>query len=699
MFERVDPMVALGGNGGPAGVESHGPRWASGLNERQLEAAAHRDGHLRIVAGAGTGKTGTLAARVASLIDSGVDPDRILLLTFTRRAAAEMLDRVGTMTDRRWAGAVWGGTFHSVANRLLRANAEVIGFSPSFTVLDGGDVVDLMGLVRAEDPELLKGRRFPRAETLAGMHSRMVNSQQKLAEVIASQYPWCAEHVDPIRGVLRRYQSRKRDTAVLDFDDLLLHWRALCVAPEAGAGLRRRFDHVLVDEYQDTNALQADIVGALAEGAMVTVVGDDAQAIYGFRAADADNLRRFTEVVGRCRSVVLEQNYRSTSAVLAVANEILAQSDRHVDKALWSELGEGCRPVLVTCANEAAQSSWVADRVLSMREEGVPLGDQAILVRAARHSEHLELELARRGIPFVKFGGLKFLEAAHVKDLMALLRVLDNPADELAWSRVLRTLPGVGPATITRVMTEIEVGGKGDALQRFVDGAGVLPRAATDAGALLRTGWSECRHRQRAGDLAPAADIDCLRGFCAAVFPQCYDNAISRLADLDQLAATAGGYADRSRFLAELVLDPPERTGDLASEPHLDDEYLTISTVHSAKGGEWRSVTLLHAADGNIPSDMSLSDPEGIEEERRLLYVAVTRAREHLTITYPLRYHIHRYRNDDRHHLAQLSRFLQPLRERFEEEATVVGEPVDVALTDRIDLVDEVDVMVEGLLE
>lgn len=704
MFEEsTDPGThdgAVGASGdGPARGGSPDARWAAGLNERQFEAAADRTGHLRIIAGAGTGKTGTLAARVASLIDSGVDPDRILLLTFTRRAAAEMLDRVGAMTDRRWAGAVWGGTFHSVANRLLRVNAEPIGLSPSFTVLDGSDVVDLMGLVRAEETDLVKGRRFPRAETLTGMHSRMVNSQEKLAEVVTSHYPWCSEHVDRIRGVLRRYQARKRATGVLDFDDLLLHWRALCVAPDAGAGLRHRFDHVLVDEYQDTNALQADIVRALAEGATVTVVGDDAQAIYGFRSADADNLHRFADVVGGCHSVVLEQNYRSTTNVLGVANGLLAQSERHVDKELWSTLGCGPRPVLVTCATEAAQSGWVADRVLAMREEGVPLGEQAILVRAARHSEHLELELTRRRIPFVKFGGLKFLEAAHVKDLMALLRVLDNPADELAWSRVLRSLPGVGPATVARVMAEIEVDGAGDALERFLAGAGVLPSAATDAGAVLRAGWGECRRRQRLGDLDPAADIDCMREFCAAVFPHSYDNAVPRLADLDQLAATAGGYSERSRFLAELVLDPPERTGDLATEPHLDDEYLTISTVHSAKGGEWRSVTVLHAADGNIPSDMSLSEPDGIEEERRLLYVAVTRAREHLAITYPLRYHVHRNRMDDRHHLAQLSRFLQPLRDRFDDEVTVVGEQLDVSMIDSVDLADEVDLVIEGLLE
>lgn len=675
--------------------------WLESLNPAQSDAVRHAEGHLLIVAGAGTGKTKTLAARVASLVDTGADPDRILLLTFTRRAAQEMLDRVASMTDRRWASQIWGGTFHAVANRLLRANAEAVGLSPSFTVLDPGDANDLIGLVRADLHELTKVRRFPRADTIAAMHSRMVNSQEKLSSVIDDHFPWCVEHLDVVKGVLREYVARKRAEGVLDFDDLLLHWRALAVAPGVGDAVRRRFDHVLVDEYQDTNALQADIVRGFAEHASITVVGDDAQAIYGFRAATVDNLRQYPDMVGGATTVTLEQNYRSTNPVLDVANEVLAQSDRHLDKRLWSARRGGPRPRLVTCADEAAQSTWIAQRILELREEGIPLTDQAVLFRAGHHSDHLELELARRDIPFVKFGGLKFLEAAHVKDLMALLRVLDNPGDQLAWSRVLRSLPGVGPATVKRVFGELSIG-EGDpsvSLRRFLDGEVALPSAAHEHAELLRSAWSECRDIAASNEGGPAVEIDRLRVFCEAVFALQYSDAGARLADLDQLAVTATGYAERSRFLTELVLDPPERTGDHAIEPHLDDEYVTLSTVHSAKGGEWRAVTVIHAADGNLPSDMALGDEDGLEEERRLLYVALTRAKEHLAVTYPLRYHIHRYGSDDRHHFAQLSRFLEPVRSLFDEHTTDPGATTDDAFLERIDLTDEVDLLVDGLLD
>jgi len=675
--------------------------WFDSLNAAQRAAVEHDDGHLLIVAGAGTGKTKTLATRVASLVETGADPDRILLLTFTRRAAAEMLDRVGAMTDRRWASQIWGGTFHAVANRLLRANAEAVGLSPSFTVLDPGDTSDLVGLVRAELHELTKVRRFPRADTIAAMHSRMVNSQEKLTAVVEDHFPWCIEHIEPLKLVLREYVARKRAERVLDFDDLLLHWRALCAAPSVGAAVRSRFDHVLVDEYQDTNALQADIVRSFSDEAVITVVGDDAQAIYGFRASTVHNLHQFPDVVGGAETVTLEQNYRSTNPILGVANAVLAQSDRHLDKMLWSDRTGGLSPRLVTCADEGAQSTWIAERILELREEGVPLTEQVVLFRVGHHSDHLELELARRDIPFVKYGGLKFLEAAHVKDVMALLRVLDNPGDQLAWSRVLRALPGVGPATVARVLGELGVAG-GDpdaALSRFLDGDVHLPVSAHDDAELLRCAWQDCVDLAGTPDGGPAVEIDRLRLYCQAIFAHQYSDAAARLADLDQLAVTATSYSERSRFLTELVLDPPERTGDHAIEPHLDDEYVTISTIHSAKGGEWRAVTVGHAADGNLPSDMALGDVDGLEEERRLLYVALTRAKEHLAVTYPLRYHIHRYGSGDRHHFAQLSRFLEPVRDLFDESSTDVTPEADDAFVERVDLTDEVDLLVDGLLD
>ncbi|MFQ5426588.1 MAG: 3'-5' exonuclease, partial [Gaiellales bacterium] len=365
--------------------------------------------------------------------------------------------------------------------------------------------------------------------------------------------------------------------------------------------------------------------------------------------------------------------YRSTPPVLDVANGMLMLAPGAYEKTLWSERRGRARPRLVTCYDEAAQSRWVVDRVLELREQGIDLRDQAVLFRAAHHSDHLELELARRDVPFVKYGGLRFLEAAHVKDLVALLRVLDNPDDELAWTRVIRSLEGVGPAGARRLLVELAVGCGGPArpLERFLAGDGRLPPVAEDDAALLRESWSACRGHE--AEPPVAVQVDALRRFCAAVFPRRYDNPDARLADLEALAATSAEHASRGQLLTELVVDPPERTADLAGPPRLDDDYLILSTIHSAKGGEWRAVTVIHAADGNIPSDMALGQPGGVDEELRLLYVAVTRAMDHLAVTYPARFHVNRRRRDDRHLLAQPSRFVEPVRERFEEVSAGEG--------------------------
>jgi DNA helicase-2/ATP-dependent DNA helicase PcrA len=662
-----------------------------------------------IVAGAGTGKTRTLVARVAHLVEQGVDPERLLLLTFSRRAGQEMIDRVGGATERRAAARIWGGTFHAIANRLLRMHGESVGLPPSFTVLDQGDARDLFGLVRAEHGATVTGRRFPRPDTIATIYSRVVNAQSPIDDTLRDHFPWCVEHADALRALFRAYTERKRAVHVLDYDDLLLFWRALIRSPEAGGRVQSRFDHVLVDEYQDTNRIQSEIVAELAAPHNgVTVVGDDAQAIYGFRAATVENLRNVTETWPDAEIVTLEQNYRSTMPILAAANALLAQSPDAVDKQLWSERHGATAPLLVACADEAAQSTWIAERVLELREQGVDLREQAILFRTAHHSDHLELELTRRDIPFVKYGGLKFLESAHVKDLLALLRLLENGHDELAWSRVLGSLDGVGPATTRRVLAELGVGtGRpGDPLARFLedgDGAVKLPGSAEADAALLRQALDDCAAGSVEG--AVQAQIERLREFCKAVFPRRYSNSAARLGDLDQLAVTAGGFTDRERFLTELVLDPPERTGDWAGPPHMDDEYLTLSTIHSAKGLEWRAVTVIHAADGNIPSDMALNEPEGLDEELRLLYVALTRAKDYLHVTWPLRFHVRRFARDDRHLYAQLSRFLEPMRSHFEEIATEAGAvgAGDSGVSRRAvvsgaKLSEEVDALLDGLL-
>ena len=461
------------------------------LNPEQLNAVGARDGHLLVVAGAGTGKTRTLVARVVGLIADGVDPGRILLLTFTRRSAAEMLGRVAA-AERDGSGAaarVWGGTFHSVANRLLRTYGASAGLPPNFTVLDQSDSTELMAMVRTEEGFGERAKRFPKAQTVAAIYSRVVNSQAKLGAVLKADYPWCAEHGDDLKTIFAAYTAAKRRHHLLDYDDLLLFWRGVLASP-AGAAMAERFDHVLVDEYQDTNPIQSDILRALAgperperpghAGTRVCAVGDDAQAIYGFRSASVANMWAFTDHFPGASVVTLERNYRSTEPILTVANAVLAGSTDHFAKELWTDRSEGPRPVLATHHDEGAQSRAVADAVLDARERGIALREQAVLFRAGHHGDSLELELTRRDIPYVKYGGLKYLEAAHVKDLLSQLRILENPADTLAWHRVLASLDGVGPATVRRLIEELGVGDPAhaaadDPLCRFVAGRAFWP--------------------------------------------------------------------------------------------------------------------------------------------------------------------------------------------------------------------------------
>lgn len=657
------------------------------LNPEQRAAIAHTGSPLLIVAGAGTGKTKTLAARVARILDDGADPSRILVLTFTRRAAAEMLQRVAATGSSRAAARVWGGTFHSTANRILRNFGQNAGLSADFTVLDQGDATDLMGMVRTEEGFGERGKRFPRKETVANIYSRMVSTQVKLDAVLEHDYPWCADHLDDLKTIFTAYTAKKRANNVLDYDDMLLFWRALTVSP-VGDALRDLFDHVLIDEYQDTNPIQADIVrGMCRPDTDLAAVGDDAQAIYGFRAATVENMWNFTDHFPGATCITLEQNYRSTMPILSIANGVLRQSNNHFAKELWSARTEGLIPALRTHHDEGAQSTVVCESILDARERGMDLREQAVLFRNGHHSDGLELELTRRDIPYVKYGGLKYLEAAHVKDLLALLRILDNPADQLAWHRVLATMEGVGPATVRRLETELGITEQDDdALARFIDGAGQTPRPADRQVTELRAALADCL-----GERTPAEQVDRLKGFCSLVFPTRYDNSDARLADIDQLAAGAARYSSRSRFLTELVLDPPSKTSDQAGPPHLDDDWLTLSTIHSAKGLEWRGVHLLHAADGSMPSEMSLGDEAGLAEELRLMYVALTRAKDELTVHFPLRFHVNRYANDDRHVYAQVSRFIEPVRDLFDEPAFDLATDDHTLEFTTIGIADEVD--------
>ena len=633
------------------------------LNAEQRRVVEHGDGPLLVIAGAGTGKTKTLAARVATLIDRGVRPERILLLTFSRRAATEMLRRAAQVTDPVAARLVWGGTFHAIGHRLLRVHGAALGLAAGFSVLDQGDAAELMGLVRSEVASEVRDRRFPRKDTLLAIYSRVANTQQPLREVLDRAFPWCATDADTIAALFSGYTERKRAQQLLDFDDLLLFWASATRQPRLAARLEGLFDHVLVDEYQDTNRVQAEIVRAMTRTANgVMVVGDDAQAIYGFRAATVRNILDFPSLYPGTTIVALEENYRSTPPILAVANAVIAQAAERHDKQLWSQRPAGRPPRLVTCADEQSQADEVCASVLAHYEEGVALREQVVLFRAAHHSDLLEVELTRRGIPFVKYGGLRFLEAAHIKDLLALLRVLDNPYDELAWFRALQLVDGVGPSSARRLLATMGVRPRsGDGrhpVERVLD-AGAAVRAGVrgelaDLGAAL----AACADGDR---VEPAAQVARLRQFLDPVLRRRYDHAESRLHDLEELEHLALGYGNRAQLVAELILDPPAATSDLAGPPSLEEDYLVLSTVHSAKGGEWDAVHVIHAADGMFPSDLATRDPDEIDEERRLFYVALTRARDHLHVYFPLRYFHRRVGYDDRHHYGQLTRFLPPV--------------------------------------
>ena len=638
------------------------------LNRQQQQAAEYGKGPLLIIAGAGTGKTNTLAHRVAHLVLSGVNPGRILLLTFTRRAAQEMIRR----TQRIVGGAIaglnsrttetsvrlpWSGTFHSIANRLIRRHASAVGLDPSFSVLDRGDAADLMDLVRHEHGFSKSEKRFPRKDTCLAIYSHRVNTQRPLAESLEAVFPWCAEWESQLTTLYRAYVEAKLANHALDYDDLLLYWHAMMADERLAADIGAEFDHILVDEYQDTNVLQAEIVKALrATGEGVTVVGDDAQAIYSFRAATVDNILGFPQQyvadTGSPATVItLEENYRSTQKVLDAANALIAESARQYRKVLRTMRGSGGRPKYVTMADDRAQADYIVSRVLEARERGVPLRRQAVLFRSAHHSDTLELELARRNIPFVKYGGLKFLEAAHVKDMLAVLRWADNPRNRMAAFRALQLLPGLGPAIAERCVASFEAGGHSwKALATFRAPEGVGDAWGPFADLMTSLAVPEGPWQ---GQVAR------VREWFEPHLERIYDSAHVRLGDLIQLERLAQQFASRDQFLTELALDPPAATSDQAGPPYLDEDYLILSTVHSAKGQEWDVVFILNVSDGNFPSDFSTGHAEQIEEERRLLYVAMTRAKDELHLLAPLKYYIpNQSKTGDRHVYGARSRFL-----------------------------------------
>ncbi len=661
----------------------------AGLNPQQRKAATHDQNPLLIVAGAGTGKTATLVHRVAWLIAGGVDPGRILLLTFTRRAAAEMLRRVDGLLHRLGrpgATRVWGGTYHATATRLLHRFGKSIGLPPQFTVHDRADSEDLMNVVRTDLNLAKTDKRFPKKGTCMAIYSRCVNARQKLDDALRNQFPWCQQWQDELKRLFDGYVDRKEAAGVFDYDDLLLYWQALVddgrnlpspigrgaggeggqKRPSPADAIRKLFDCILVDEYQDTNILQAEILYGLSpEGRGLTVVGDDAQSIYAFRAATVRNILDFPKHYKNTAMVTLEQNYRSTQPILEATNRVIGLARERYTKNLWSERVEGERPKLVSCEDDADQAQYVIRRILEHREGGVDLRRQAVLFRASHHSILLEAELARANIPFQKFGGLKFIETAHVKDLMAFLRLAENPRDMVSGSRLLPLLPGIGPSKARQLMDMLLAAG-GDFTVwvewRPPAGAAKLwPKFVALLSELTRT----------ADDLP--AQLGRVRKFYAPLLEAKYDNVEPRLRDLEQLELIASRYNSRPRMLLELTLDPPSSTQDLAGPPSQDDDYLVLSTIHSAKGLEWDAVYVIHAADGNIPSDMATKNPEEIEEERRLFYVALTRAKNWLYVCHPLRYYWPG--RSDRNSFSQRTRFLpEKLLDCFDRCAT---DPLD----------------------
>ena len=616
------------------------------LNERQREAATHGAGPLLIIAGAGTGKTNTLAHRVAHLVLQGASPQRILLLTFTRRAALEMTRRA-----RRIVGEVladvrlpWSGTFHSVANRLLRKHAGRLGLDASFSVLDRGDAADLIDLERHELGYSKTEKRFPRKDTCLAIYSHRVNTGAPLRDTLDTVFPWCAQWEEELTRLFRGYVERKLSSQALDYDDLLLYWDSIMADASLAAEIGGLFDHILVDEYQDTNALQARILRALRpDGAGVTVVGDDAQAIYSFRAATVDNILEFPSQYAPAAAVIaLERNYRSTQRVLDAANALIAGSTRQYRKTLHTARGDGARPRYVTVLDDQGQAHYVVNRVLEARERGVPLMRQAVLFRSSHHSDLLELELVRRNIPYVKYGGLKFLEAAHVKDLLAVLRWADNPKNRVAAFRALQLQPGIGPAMAARIFGRFEAAGHS---------WNALATPSSEFNSLM--GGLGRPEEPWPGQVQRA------REWFEPQLERIYEAAQVRAGDLAQLERIAQQFATREQFLTELALDPPQATGDLAGPPLLDEDYLILSTIHSAKGQEWDAVHVLNVADGNFPSEFSTGRPELIEEERRLLYVAMTRAKADLHLIAPMKYYVvQQSRMGDRHVYGTKSRFL-----------------------------------------
>ncbi len=635
-------------------------KYAELLNPSQLAAVTHRDGPILVIAGAGSGKTRTLIYRVARLIESGVPPGAILLLTFTRRASQEMLRRVEQLVGDR-TRAVAGGTFHSFANLTLRQFGSAVGLKPNFTILDRSDMEDVVNLLRTRMGFGSRERRFPKKGTITEVISMARNKRRELGEEIEFDFPHLVEHRDDLVRLAAAYDTYKRERGLLDYDDLLYRLAELL---EQHENVRRRlsdtYRYIMIDEYQDTNLIQAELVRLLAATHRnVMAVGDDAQSIYSFRGANFRNIMDFPEIFPGARVVKLEQNYRSLQGILDVANEVISRAADKYTKVLAAERRGEFRPLLVRAQDEHMQSRFVAERILELREQGVELGEIAVLFRSGFHSFDLELELQRRDIPFIKRGGFKFIETAHIKDVLAHLRVVVNPADAVSWLRALMLVPGVGHRRAERLIEEIVAAPEPEqALARAAEAIGGATRSGGGSGgtaaaaARLASLLGELR---RDAEARPAHQLARTLEYYLPLMRESYpDDYPKRERDLEHFQTITERYRSLESMLADVALEPPsDSLGDvLAVEP--EEGYLTLSTIHSAKGLEWRVVFLIWAADGRFPGPQSVG-PEELEEERRLMYVAGTRARDELYISYP----IHMFDRALGYTIGRVSRFLE----------------------------------------
>ncbi|GKS57718.1 DNA helicase [Nitrospira sp.] len=636
--------------------------YASLLNPQQLAAVTAGEGPSLVIAGAGSGKTRTLIHRLAYLVDSGVDPASILLMTFTRKAAQEMVERasrlIGAGVDR-----VWGGTFHSVANSLLRRYGTAIGVAPQFTILDRGDAEDLISLIRGQLGVAEKEKRFPRKGTIAEIFSKCENTVQSIDDVVLNEFSHLADYLEDLHKLKRGYEAQKRERQLLDYDDLLLRLRELLGDVDGvGRAVAGQFRYLLVDEYQDTNRLQADLIRRLAHGHHnVMVVGDDSQSIYAFRGATFRNIMDFPALFPGTIVYKLEENYRSTQPILNLANAVIQEAAEKYAKRLFTRQLDGPLPVLVEAGSEHSQSRFVVQKLLELREEGVPLGDVAVLFRSSFHSFDLELELSRRNVPFIKRGGIRFIEAAHVKDLLAHLRVAHNPFDVVSWNRALLLVEGVGPRKAQEVIASVV---KADqpwtALRGFGGRAGGRLRELADGLEELAANVEGAT-----GDVVGRA-----YEYYLPILKEHYDDYPKRMRDLEHLHTMASRYTSLGDFLADLALEPPDGGGEAGGAQDRDEDALVLSTIHSAKGLEWKGVFLIWVADGRFPSLYSSANDEELEEERRLFYVAVTRAKRHLYLTYPTNV----YERNSGFVFSRPSRFLDNLSPRLWETWRVTEE-------------------------